>query len=226
MPTTAGNVMDLSAALLNDTQKQVYTYVAQLPYLKIALFELSELLELGSIPVVNKVSTVLTVPIGTVSVGFNTVPALPAALTEIVNVYESDQATTGFVRLTPVDFLPAHLLGTTNQNFGIFAWRDNSIKLPVALGIRYIKLEYLSSLSGNVVDENSQIGITNGESFLHYRTGGLCARFIGENNERADKLDTDAQLSIDRLTGIAIKSKQTQVVRRRPFRSGWKLSGR
>lgn len=224
MPTSAGQVMDLSCALLNDVQKQKYTYALQLPYLKMALMELSELLELSNIPVTNEVSTVLTVPIGTPQIGYATVPALPAALVELINVHESDSATKDFVRITPAEFLPAYLFGTTNSNFGVYAWRNNFIELPVSNGIRYLKLDYIQSLKNNVVDENSMIGITNGESFLHYRTAGLCAWFVDENKERADVLNNDAQLAIDRATGIGIKGKQNLTTRRRPFRSAFRRS--
>lgn len=222
MPTSAGQVMDLSCALLNDTQKQKYTYALQLPYLKMALMELSELLELSNIPVTNEVSTVLTVPIGTTQIGYATVPALPAALVELVNVYESDNATSGFTRVTPVEFLSAHLFGTTNSNFGIYAWRNQFIEVPVSNRINYLRLDYVESLKGNIVDENSMIGITNGESFLHYRTAGLCAWFVDENKERADVLNNDATLAIERATGISIKGKQNLTTRRRPFRSAFR----
>lgn len=224
MPTSAGSVMNLAAALLNDRAKQKYTYAVQLDYLKIALMELSELLELSNIPVTNEVSAVLTVPQGTTQIGYATVPALPAALTELVNVHESDFATKDFYRISPVDFLPAHLFGTTNHNFGIYAWRNNFIELPLANGIKYLKLDYIQSLKNNVVDENSMIGITNGESFLHYRTAGLCAWFVDENKERADVLNNDATLAIERATGIAVKGKQNLTTRRRPFRSSFRRS--
>src|SRR5688572_29718008 len=116
--TTAGQIMDLSSALMNDTDKQVYTYDKQLPYLKIALRELSELLELANVPVTQKLSAVLTIPIGITTVGYATNPALPASLIQIINVFESSEAGRGFVRVVPADYIPAHHIGETNSSFG------------------------------------------------------------------------------------------------------------
>ena len=46
---TAAQVMDASASMLNDTAKTSYTYVAQIPYLNMALRELQEFFELNNV---------------------------------------------------------------------------------------------------------------------------------------------------------------------------------
>jgi hypothetical protein len=186
-----------------------------------ALRELTEMLELADVPVTRKTSTILAIPIGMTTVGYATNPALPPSLIQLENVYESSQATSGFNRITPLDSIPGYLLGTINSSFGVFAWKDNFINLPESNRLNYLMIEYIGSLFGNLVDENSVIGINNGESFLHYRTAGLCAQFIGENKERADELNSDAVAAYDRTMGIETKARQTQFTRRRPFRSSW-----
>lgn len=226
MPTpdiVASTVMDLSAALLNDAAKSDYTYAAQLPYLKIALKELREFLELNNFAVTAKKSTVITIPAGNTSIGFGTVPALPVDLIEIQRLWESsDSNDTGWIPLGKRDVIPNHLSGIETNQFGIWAWNDNSINFPASTQINYLKIDYIKALFTNTVDENTNIGVINSDLFLIYRNAGLCAQFIGENKERSDELNSFAALSRDNILGIENKGKQSINTRRRPFRAGWK----
>lgn len=229
MPTpdvTAGEVMDSAAALLNDTQKQVYTYVAQLPYLKVAMKELREAMELSNLPVTNETSAVIAVPDGTTEIGFSTIPALPSDLVEIQRLWERSSGSNPFVPMTKREFLPKYLDGEETSSFIIWAWSDNKIKVLAANRDNDIKIDYIQQLFVlSTLDQNTAIGVINGDSFLHYRTAALCSEFIGENKTRADSLNIQAELAKDRLTGIENKAKQAISTRRRPFRSGWKSRG-
>ena len=60
----AGDVMDRAAALMNDAAKTDYTYVAQLPYLNMAIDELVESLEESNNSPTNKTSSAITVAVG------------------------------------------------------------------------------------------------------------------------------------------------------------------
>lgn len=223
----ASEIMDLSAALQNDPNKEQYTFDAQLPYLKMALKELKEYYELNDLPITNESSALIVVPLNTTILGLNTVPALPADLIEIQNLYES---TTGLEQWTEIkkrEFLPKYINSILGSSYLIYAWQANQIRLPLINQARDIKIDYIRNMFMNIVDENSTIDIISGDSFLIYRTGALCAEFIGEDKGRATDLNGNASLALDRITGIGVKGTQGQSARRRPFRSRYILrSGR
>lgn len=222
MSIVASTVMNLSAALLNDAALSDYTHVAQLPYLQIVLKELREFLELNNCPVTNEKSSVITVPAGMTAIGYNTIPPLPPDLIEIQRLWESNQNGQNWIPLTRQEFIPNYLDGIVSAQFGVWSWMDNAINLPTSSGVVYLKLDYIKALFTATIDENTVIDVNNADSFLIYRNAGLCAQFIGENKERADDLNAQAELARDRIVGIDNKGKQQIMTRRRPFRAGWK----
>ena len=131
---TAGEVMDSAAALLNDTQKQIYTYIVQIPYLKIALKELREWFELSNSPVTDEVSTILNIPAGTTSIGFSPEtpgagPYLPNDLVEIQELWERNTNVEPFVPMVRKEFIPHYLEDEQTSRFQIWAWNNNAIEL-------------------------------------------------------------------------------------------------
>lgn len=222
---TAGDVMDSAAALLNDSQQQIYTYAVQIPFLKVALRELREYLELSNIPVTNEVDTVLAIPAGTTVISFITTPALPTDLISIRQLFERVQDTNPFFPMTKVEYLPAWIEGQEQYSFNVWAWINNEIRLPSCVQINDLKLNYIREIT-NIVDENSQLELINGQTFLEFRCAALCAEYIGENKTRADDLNINAQSALDRSIGIENKAKQSIFTRRRPFRSSYKARGR
>jgi len=225
--TTAGEIMDSAAALLNDTAKDVYTYTVQLPYLKMALKELRELFELSNAPVTNETSAVIPVDAGITAVGFDTaLPArLPSNLVEIQQLWERQRNSDPFIPMTKKEYLPHYLEGQETNRFLIWAWISNEIRLLSADGDNDLKIDYIKTLFTAVTDQNSIIGVINAESFLHFRTAALIAQFIMENKARADELNGNALLAIDRVTGIESKAKQAITTRHRPFRASFKSRG-
>jgi hypothetical protein len=119
------------------------------------------------------------------------------------------------------EFIPTYMLGVEYQQFMIYAWNGNNLQFLPCVQSNDIKLDYIQQLA-DIVDENSMIGIINGQSFLEFRNAGLCAEFIGENATRAESLNGNAQLSMDRLGGIEAKARQKVTTRHRPFRAGFK----
>lgn len=221
---TAGNVMDASASLLNDTAKTVFTYAVQIPYLQMAMQELREYLELSNSPVTNASEAVLAIPAGTTVVSFDSTPALPDDLVDIRQLWERVTDTPPYVSMRRMDFLPNWINEQLNYQFLMFAWRDNTLYLPVSVQINDIKIDYIRQID-NVVDENSQINLINGRGFLQYRTAALVAEYTGEDKQRADDLNLNAKDALDRTVGIESKGRQPIMTRRRPFRSGWKHRG-
>lgn len=225
----ATTVMDSAAALLNDQAKQQYTYAVQIPYLNMALNELKELFELNNVPVTDTVtSSPIDVPAGNTSIGFGTGVSgtdLPTDFIEPKVVWERQSGVDPYVPMTKVDFLPRWQEGVEINQFVWFTWQSQEIRFLPANQDNQIKMDYIRNLFARVTDSNYttyDVAVINAESFLNYRTAGLCARFIGENPTRATDLDSDALLALDRALGIGTKGRQAITIRHRPFRASYK----
>lgn len=224
---TAGTVMNGAASLLNDSARTVYTYAAQIPYLRIALQELREDFELNSIPVTENRSSVIQINSGVTEIVYNaagtpTNPKLPDDMAEPKQLWERARGIDPYTPMSKVDFLPAYMEGVQIPQFLIYSWQDQKIKVLSANRNNDIKIDYVKELFQSIVDENSQINVVNAITALQFRTAGLCAEFIERNQTSADSLNAAAQLALNRAEGIGIKGKQSIVTRRRPFRSGHK----
>jgi hypothetical protein len=225
---SAGDVMDISAALLNDPELSVYTYTAQLPYLKLASQELQESFEQNNIPITNETSAVIEVDAETTEIGFSDYtpsPNLPDDLIEIRQLWWSPRDQNQWLPMSKREYLPHYLEDAQTSALGFYTWNDQIIKFLPASADNDVKIDYIKPIFPAIVDQNTILGLINGKTFLEFRTAGLCARYIGENPTRGDELDGFAQMASDRATGIGTKGKQSIPVRRRPFRAGFKRRG-
>lgn len=224
----AGTVMDASASLLNDTAKVVYTYAAQIPYLRMSLNELREYYELHSIPMTEETSAVIQVDAGTNKIIYNGVgvPTLPNDFVEPNQVWERERDVNPFIPMTRRDYLPHNLEGVAISQFIFYVWQSQEIRFLPANRNNDIKIDYIRELFQFVLDENSQINVVNAQTFLAYRTAALCAEFIERNLTSANGLNAYGGLALDRATGIGVKGKQSIMTRRRAFRGAYKRGGR
>lgn len=234
MPNTtdllASTVMNFSAVLMNDAAKSVYTYVAQLPFLNMAMKELQEFFELNNIPVTDETSAEITIPANTGEFGFapdpvvpNT-PYLPDNLIEPKVLWEREYNVNPYIPMTRLESLPRWQEGTEINQFIWYVWATQKIKVMPCNQINQIKMDYIRNLFALLteVDGSENIPIINAATFLQYRTAGLCAEFMAENKTRADELNGFAGLGMDRVIGIGTKGRQAISVRHRPFRSSYK----
>jgi len=226
----AGTVMDISASLMNDTSRSVYTYVAQLPYLQLALQELEEIFQLHNVPVTDEVSAVIPMQAGDIEIIYNGgvgVPTLPSDMIEPACLWESPEGQGAYTMMVKRQFLPHYLENVPSSSFGYYSWQSQKIKVLAATGNIDIKIDYTKQLFGTpVVNESSILNVINAKTFLEYRTAGLCAEFIERNQTSADSLNGYAILGLERATGISVKGTQNIMTRRRPFRAGYKRGGR
>lgn len=215
MATVASTIMDRAASLLNDAAKTLFTYTAQIPYLNMALGELREEMERNDISTTKKMSAILPV-----NAGISTV-TLPADLVEIDSIEEKDRGagSTNFGEMVKTIYLPDT---TPSANFNYWAYDNGLINLPTITGNKDIRINYIGRIQPDIGASTDPIYITNCESFLSYRTAGLCAEFIGENKSRADSLNMMSSMAIERALGIKVKSNQSMPVRRRPFLTGYR----
>lgn len=224
MPTPA-QIIKSVAALQNDAPQDVYTNLACLPYLNMAMRALQEEFELNNIPSTEHSSVSLEVAAGVHSIGFNTTPALPSDLIEIQQIWESASGTDTWTPMGRVDFLPHYLEnGTTINQFLIWAWLDQHIELIAANADNDLKLDYIKSIFVEVTAGNLEVNlpIINCQTYLEFKTAAMCSMFIGENETRAIALENQAIQALERSLGISVKGKQAISFRRRPFRSAWK----
>jgi hypothetical protein len=225
---TAAEVMDRSAALMNDPAKTDYTYVAQLPYLNMAIDELVESLEESNSSPTNNTSATIVVPVGANKLTPIESVDLPHYPMDLVEIQEVGERTTGtqdpFLSLGKREFLQGF---PPNQSLLFWVWEDQMIKFNPngALSSRDIQLRYVRQAISQAVDHLSVIGTINARSYLSYKTAAFCAMFIGENETRAGILETQAEKAIERLTGINNKGRQQIMTRHRPFRAAWKARG-
>lgn len=204
----ASEVMDLAAAALNDVNKTVYDYDTQLPYLKMALQELSELFELNSLPVTEQSSAPIIIPTGTTSLKFNVngPVRLPDNLIEIQQILARTPNSTGWFLL----------------NRGAWSWSNNILEFQPLFNYNEIKIEYIGSLFPKYIRADTIIPVQNAQGYLSYKTAELISDMIEHNDARAQSNGARAEMSLDRIQGITIKSKQSIMARRRPFRAGYK----
>jgi hypothetical protein len=230
MPTvTAGTIMDQSAALMNDAAKSIYSYTIQIPYLNMALQELQEIFELNNVPVTDTItSSPIIVPINIAFIGFppavpiGGTPYLPTDLIEPKVVWERQTGVDPYVPMTKLDFLPRYMSGTEISQFIYYTWQSQEIRILATNQINDIKIDYIRSLFNAFTSSTDTVAIVNTQSFLEYRTAGLLAQFCAENPTRAQSLNQDAMLALDRSVGIGTKGRQAINTRHRPFRSSYK----
>jgi hypothetical protein len=224
----AAEVMDRSAALMNDPSKTDYTYLVQLPYLNMAVDELVEALEEANSSPTNQTSGTIVLPVGSnkiTPIEHPTPPHYPFDLVEIQAVTErASGSDDGFVPLVRREFLQEF---PATQMLGVWTWADQIIQFNTngANNEREVKLHYVRMAISQAASELSVIGTINSRSYLSYKTAAFCAMFIGENPTRAEVLEMQAEKALERLTGINNKGKQQVMTRHRPFRASYKARG-
>lgn len=221
--------MDRCAALMNDPAKTDYTYLAQLPYLNMAIDELVESLEESNISPTNQTSVAILIPVGTNKITPTEDPAGPHYPIDMVEVQEVGERPAGnvnepFLPLGKREFLQAFPM---NNSLVYWCWENQCIKFNPngASTSREIQLRYVRQAIQQATDETSIIGTINSRSYLSYKTGAFCAFFIGEDEQRAQVLEGQAEKALERMTGISNKGRQQIVTRHRPFRARYKSLG-
>ena len=224
----ASTVMDTAASLQNDSNKTRYGYSVQYPYLNLALQELQEQYELNNVPVTDDVSVEVNIPAGTTEITFAPTPPivdtpyLPDDLIEPKLLWQREYNVNSWLPMSRVDFLPYELEGVEIPQFYNYTWSSNKISFLPANQLNQIKMNYIRNLFTRITDPDDNIAVINAATFLEFRTGALLAKYIGEDEPRANELNGSAALAMDRALGIASKGRQRITIRRRPFRAAYK----
>lgn len=230
MSYPASDVCDMTASLLNDSAKTVYTNAEQLPYLNIAFRTLGEKLELNNFQVTNETSAVIPVDAGGDNIGGDAIgdPSLPTGLIEIQELWQRPTGTSQpFIPIQRYEFLP-HFWDSIETNIiPCWAWLGQVIKFIPSNTDTDVKIDFIHSVIYTITDpDTDEINVINSLNYLGFATAALCAMFIGENPERAKVLEGQALDAFDSMLGRDAKGKQSVYIRRRPFQAGYRTRGR
>jgi hypothetical protein len=217
-----GSIYDGSRALLNDQDNTVFTNTVQAEYLKIALNALNLACQEYEIPfVLATTTTAIDVEAGITDIGGPDGPALPEGLVEVLQCWEIAADTSGdYMLMKNVQFLPK--TDVQSAYLGVWQWANEYIHLLGATGDIQVKLDYIKANIGDSTDENTVIRLTNSIEYLKHLTAAYCARFIGENESRAELLSGLADDYLAQALNIKIKAQQNRTTRRRPFMGAYK----
>jgi len=210
MADTAQQVVEEAQALLNDIGAVFYSFDSLLPYLNKAYRELQDYYNLHGLKTTVDVSALILVPAGAVAL-----LAPPADLLRPIALWERTPGTPE--QFTEMDERSWEPEETQTNHLRIWTWREEVVYFRGATSDREIRIRYVKSL-GALTGVGSFIGITNSKSALACRTAALGARYIGENPTRAEELDSDTSMALDRLIVTAIRQNQGLPARRRRTR--------
>lgn len=204
----ASAIMDASAALLNDASRTIFSYSVQLPFLGLAWNELQSKLTENGIPTTKEISLV-----STISAGSNTF-TLPSDFLSPISLEERRAGSLDlFTTVTRVDNIPE--MDPTAEIL-YWNWREEAIYVNPPTENREVRLTYRKSLNP-LNDQNSNLNVTGSLQYLAYKTAALCARFIGENPERADYLESLAAYHLQLLLNLGIRDLQSTPKRPRAY---------
>lgn len=211
MSLLASQIMDRSAALLNDVAKTQFTYAAQLPYLQIANDELADELTINGIAIFKNVADTLTITVGTTIYS-----PLPTDLIVPQKLWErpTNQSNEDFVPMEQKTWEPSAKQVDALQ---YWIWRDNSIIFLGATQSVDVRLDYIRAISA-ISNSGSTEEVTGSFNFLAYMTASLCAEFIGQNQVVSGKLESKAYKHLSTLLNIGVRENQSLPMRRKPYR--------
>lgn len=213
----AYKVLDSARTHLNDENGYNWTDARLFPKLVEAHRELQAELLLAGIPVIDAVSTIITVPAApddNTQVDLSTIAGYPTNI--IVPIWMKErqvgQQNVDFVDMREVDFLPSITKGAQLQ---YWCWIGEVILLLGAVNNTQVQLRYRAGIPipQNV---NDSIGFLMGEIFLSYRTAALAAGAIGDKELKAF-LTAESKSNLDKIVRLNIKQRQNLPAKRRPY---------
>lgn len=230
---TPEQIIDIAASDMNDSAQRIYNWTSMRPYLNMALMELMQVMEENNIPITNKTtSSPITVPAGDQFIAYTeTTAQLPADLVAPEEIFESTDGGNSWSPVVMRQSINPNLNQTNVQNlvyFGTYVWLGDKIQVPPVTGNNLLLITYVRNLIPLPLNssQNKLPLPLKTPLFLGHRTASLCAALIAQNETRAQELESLADGALGRELNIQVKSQQRIPVRRRPFRSGYKLGGR
>jgi len=209
----ASEVMDQSAAILNDVDLSLYSYDTQLPYLKKANEYLEQLLIKYGAQHPKKKSAAIDVAAEAI------VLILPSDFLLPIQLFERADGSTSeadWDEMYEREWDPNTVMGTT---LGVWSFRDNAINFVGCTAAREVKLYYeamLGVISTSASPEDSYLF----KALLSAKTAEYCSRYIGMNKPMADEISlNECAPAEDNLVHILVGSMQNVRHRRGQYTS-------
>ena len=221
MSATAGQVLDSARTHLNDDNAINWQDTRLFPKLQEAYREMMASLLYSGVPLVHQVNNIMTVPAMSVdddNVDLSTIAGYPTDMIIPVWIKERSpgQLDTDFVDMTEVDYIP-NITKSTDQLVW-WSWMGQTIWVLGALTDVEIQIRYNKNLTPPVT-VNDPIVVTQGETFLSYRTAALAAGSSG-NTQLNQFLSTQADRNLLTVVNISVKQLQNLPAKRRAYHRG------
>jgi hypothetical protein len=192
----------------------------------VAFEELEAELIIAGIPIIQAVSTVITVPAYVFPVPSNATPVIDLSTVSgyptdmIIPIWmkerQLDQFNQDFVDMVEVDFLP-------NIDLDIYlhywCWYQNTITVLGALNPTQIQLRYQRYLSIPKVNTDSLV-VPLGQLYIANRVAALAYQSTGNRQMWLD-LTGIANVNLGRILDMNIKELQDMPAKRRPYHRGY-----
>jgi hypothetical protein len=192
----------------------------------VAFEELEAELIIAGIPIIQAVSTVITVPAYVFPVPSNATPVIDLSTVSgyptdmIIPIWmkerQLDQFNQDFVDMVEVDFLP-------NIDLDIYlhywCWYQNTITVLGALNPTQIQLRYQRYLSIPKVNTDSLV-VPLGQLYIANRVAALAYQSLGNRQMWLD-LTGIAKENLNRILDMNIKELQDMPAKRRPYHRGY-----
>lgn len=210
---TVAQVLDSARSHLGDDDATLWTDPKLMPKFQQAHRALQLQLILAGVPVINAVSSVLSVPIGmtdlSLAVGY------PLDLIEPIWMKERAQGelTQDFYDMTEVDFIPSVVQST---ELCYWCWYQQKIIFLGALQNREVQLRYRRNLTTPTI-VTQDIGVLLGELYLSYMTAYLAKGSVSKGGVDFQQLAT---MYLDQVIRAAVKEMQNLPAKRRPYHRG------
>ena len=211
MPT-ASTLMQKSAEILNDAERNMWNDDVLLPMLVLAFQELELEYVNHSLPALMDLSSPQVVAAGLKSLAPVVDFLAPISLEER-GVGEDD---TRWVEMSQRTFEP----DTINKSNSLIYWayREQEFKFVGATQAREIRYRYYKNFD-QPDDATSNISVLNSTLFLQFKTAANAARYIGQRPTLADTLDNNSTRFLHKAMNREVKSIQNMPKRRKGF--GW-----
>lgn len=210
MAILASQILTGVKPLLNDPQGIIYNDTALLPMLSKAYRELQIRLSRAGMGVTKEVAERVPVSAGTTFLGDGA--GLPSSLLYPVELQEGASGDK-LENFFPMKETTWEISTNQTSELRYWNWREEQIKFVGCTVDRDVYIRYVKGLTA-LTSPGAPIEILNSELFLESRTASIAAALLGENYDRAQSLNVDAENWYDVLIGTLTKRGQRMPVRR------------
>lgn len=219
-PYTGADVCANAQALLNDQGGNNYPNAVLFPLLKLIVNEkLNEKLIENGYKLDDQIDTIQTIAAVPAVQQFPspTYPVIPVNLIQPTELFErpSGQTTIPFIPMTEKSWEP---MAIPQSALRFWVWRNQQIEFLGATNPVDVLMHYKANML-YITAVGNTINLYEGMDYLSTKLAEYAARFIGENEARANVLKEIADEALETLLIIGAKGRQATPTRRKPYRA-------